>query len=207
MFSKNSLNIDRSKPTTILVWGGSSSVGLYTIQLARTQNLKVITTCSPRNFLLVKSVGAHHVFDYSSPDVISQIKEVEPNILYVFDTIGNTDSSVTASQAISEEGGTLCTVRPGKANTEKCTPRTKVTDVLVWTAFLKDHAYGDFKWPANKDDHELATELFEKLPEWLQNGTVKPNKPSVKKGLESVSEGFQEHRDGKISAYKIVYEI
>lgn len=170
-------------------------------------------------------MGAQHVFDYSDADVVRRIKEVEPELAYVFDTIGNADSSAAASQAIRSGGGGLCTVRPGKANTEKCTGQTKVTDVLVWTAFLKDHAYGEFKWPvcfdgevpglsdeltcvqANKDDHELAAELFEKLPGWLDQGVVKPNAQKVKQGLGAVKEGFQEYRDGKISAYKIVYEI
>lgn len=59
----------------------------------------------------------------------------------------------------------------------------------------------------NKDDHELATELFDNLPNWLDEGKVEPNTPKVKKGLDSVPEGFQEYRDGKISAYKIVYEL
>ena len=43
----------------------------------------------------------------------------------------------------------LCTVRPGKANTEKVEKRVRVTDVLVWTAFLNDHAYKEFKYPVS----------------------------------------------------------
>lgn len=207
MFSKDCLHISRGDPSTILVWGGSSSVGLYTIQLARTQKLKVITTCSPRNFDLVKAVGAQHVFDYSDPHVTDKIKQVEPDLHYTFDTIGNSTSSATASQALRSSGGTLCTVRPGKANTANCTPNTKVTDVLVWTAFLKDHAYGEFKWPANKDDHELAGELFERLPKWLEEGVVRPNSQRVKRGLDKVGEGWQEYREGRVSGYKIVYEV
>ncbi|KAL4868387.1 fungal-specific transcription factor domain-containing protein [Aspergillus spectabilis] len=62
-------------------------------------------------------------------------------------------------------------------------------------------------WKASKEDHDLSSELFEKLPEWLEKGTVKPNHPKVLHGLDAVPEGFQEYRDGKISAYKIVYEI
>lgn len=53
------------------------------------------------------------------------------------------------SLAISERGGTLCTVRPGKAHTENVTEQTKVTDVLVWTAFLKEHKYREFHWPVS----------------------------------------------------------
>lgn len=59
----------------------------------------------------------------------------------------------------------------------------------------------------SKEDHELGSELFEKLPTWLENGTVKPNNPKVLPGLDAVGEGFQEYRDGKISAYKVVYEL
>ncbi|KAL2801529.1 hypothetical protein BJX63DRAFT_438749 [Aspergillus granulosus] len=58
-------------------------------------------------------------------------------------------------------------------------------------------------YTASKEDHELASELFEKLPDWLGQGTVKPGHPKVLRGLDAVSEGFQGYRDGKISAYKI----
>lgn len=43
----------------------------------------------------------------------------------------------------------LCTVRPGKVFTGNMEKRVKVTDVLVWTAFLKDHSYKEFKWPVS----------------------------------------------------------
>jgi Zn-dependent alcohol dehydrogenase len=80
--------------------------------------------------------------------VVENIKDATNSSLkYVFDTIGNESSSVTASQAISEQGGGLCTVRPGKAFTENVTKQTKVTDVLVWTAFLGEHKYREFYWP------------------------------------------------------------
>lgn len=112
-------------------------------------DFKVITTCSERNFDLVKSLGAHHVLDYRNPDVVKKIREVIPDLEYVFDTIGNFESSKLASSALKETGGKLCTVRPGKANTESVSEQTTVTDVLVWTAFLKDHKYKDFFWPVS----------------------------------------------------------
>ncbi|OQE44389.1 hypothetical protein PENCOP_c002G02378 [Penicillium coprophilum] len=209
LYSKGSLAIDRGqdKGSSLLVWGGSSSVGLYAIQIASMYGMEVITTCSPKHADLVRSYGARHVFDYKDEDVVGKIKEVTPELRFVFDTIGNTTSSPTASQALKDGVGNVCTVRPGKANTENVTPGTRVTDVLVWTSFLKDHAYGTFKWPASKEDHELSSELFEKLPAWLEKGTLKPSHPKSYQSLESVPKGFQEYRDGKISAYKIVYTL
>lgn len=117
---------------------------LYTIQLAAIYGFNVFTTCRPHNADLVRSYSAKHVFDYNDPNVIEKINEAAPGLEHVFDTIGNTTSSAIASRAFGDRQGHLCTVRPGKANTEKVTANTHVTDVLVWTAFLEDHAYGDF---------------------------------------------------------------
>jgi D-arabinose 1-dehydrogenase-like Zn-dependent alcohol dehydrogenase len=58
---------------TVLVWGGSTSVGSNAIQLAAAAGYEVITTASPRNFEYVKSLGAARAFDYNSPDVVADI--------------------------------------------------------------------------------------------------------------------------------------
>ncbi|KAK1527860.1 hypothetical protein CPAR01_12418 [Colletotrichum paranaense] len=210
LFSKACLAIPRESgsETAVLIWGGSSSVGLYAIQIAAMQGLKVITTCSPHHFDWVRSLGAKHVFSYRDDDVIESIKNTTPGLKYVFDTIGNKSSSGQASQAIDESGGRLCTVRPGKANTENVSKQTTVTDVLVWTAFLKDHQYAQFKWPASEEDHKLGTEFYEKLPGWVEAGKLKPNKPkAISGGLDGVDKGFQVYRDGAISGEKLVYQL
>ncbi len=58
---------------TLLVWGGSSSVGSNAIQLAVAAGYEVLTTASPRNFDFVTSLGASQVFDYRSPTVEAEI--------------------------------------------------------------------------------------------------------------------------------------
>lgn len=58
-----------STSQTVLVWGGSTSVGSSAIQLCVAAGYEVITTCSPRNFEYVKSLGAARAFDYASPSV------------------------------------------------------------------------------------------------------------------------------------------
>lgn len=65
----------KAEPTgqTVLVWGGSTSVGSNAIQLAAAAGYEVITTASPRNFDYVKSLGAGQFFDYNSPSVIPDI--------------------------------------------------------------------------------------------------------------------------------------
>jgi NADPH:quinone reductase-like Zn-dependent oxidoreductase len=112
------------------------------VQIAALFGFNVATVCSAPHASRLRSLGANHVFDYRDPDVISKIRHIMPNLKYVFDTIGNETSSSTASQAIDPAGGTLCTVRPFKEFTENVSPQTKVTSLLVFTSFLKDHQMG-----------------------------------------------------------------
>ena len=63
------------KPTgkTLLVWGGTTSVGSNAIQLTVAAGYEVITTASPMNFDYVKRLGACEVFDYNSKTVVEDL--------------------------------------------------------------------------------------------------------------------------------------
>jgi NADPH:quinone reductase-like Zn-dependent oxidoreductase len=67
----------KPEPTgqTLLVWGGSTSVGSNAVQLAAAAGYEVVTTASPRNFDYVKSLGAVQAFDYNSPGVVPDLIE------------------------------------------------------------------------------------------------------------------------------------
>ncbi|GAA3634038.1 hypothetical protein GCM10022223_60440 [Kineosporia mesophila] len=60
---------------TVLVWGGSTSVGANAIQLAVAAGYEVITTASPHNADRLRDLGAARVFDYRSPTVEADIVE------------------------------------------------------------------------------------------------------------------------------------
>lgn len=66
---------DKPKPLerTVLVWGGSSSVGSCAIQLAVASGAEVVTTASSKNADYCKSLGAAEVFDYHSKSVEDDI--------------------------------------------------------------------------------------------------------------------------------------
>jgi NADPH:quinone reductase-like Zn-dependent oxidoreductase len=63
------------RPTgkTLLVWGGSTSVGCNAIQLGVAAGYEVFATSSPMNFDYLKALGASKVFDYNSKSVIQDI--------------------------------------------------------------------------------------------------------------------------------------
>lgn len=58
----------------LLIWAGSTGVGMYAIKLAALAGYRVVTTCSPHNFDLVRSLGASAAFDYKDPSAPEKIK-------------------------------------------------------------------------------------------------------------------------------------
>lgn len=128
----------------------TATVGFFAIQLAKLYGIEVATTCSPRNFNKIRDAGATYVYDYNDKDVISKLASALPNVQHAFDTIGNETSSANVAKAMASTGGTLCTVRPGKANTQDVPSHIKVTDVFVFTAFPTEHSYrGKAYWPVS----------------------------------------------------------
>lgn len=53
---------------TVVIWGGSTSVGCCAIQLAVAAGYEVFTTASPKNFELVKGLGAKKVFNHNDSE-------------------------------------------------------------------------------------------------------------------------------------------
>eukprot|EP01037_Dinobryon_pediforme_P006451 gene6451-6518_t len=63
-----------AKGRTVLVWGGSTSVGCNAIQLAVAAGYDVIATASPGNHAYLRQIGARAVFDRKDPAVLAQLK-------------------------------------------------------------------------------------------------------------------------------------
>lgn len=147
IFSPYSLGMDRTKgdQNQMLIWGGSSSVGQYAIQIAEHFKFRYATTCT--NTELVRRLGATSIFNYRSPTAAEDIKRKLPGITYVLDCIGTETSSIQASKTVGDSGGVLCTIRPGKAFTENIEPRVRATDVIVYTTFFKEINYRGLHYP------------------------------------------------------------
>ncbi|KAL9130833.1 MAG: hypothetical protein Q9217_001085 [Psora testacea] len=76
------------EPFDVLVYGDATSMGAMAIQLLKRCGLRVITTCSPRNFDLVRSYCADTCFDYNSPTCGADIRAFTDNALeYALDCI------------------------------------------------------------------------------------------------------------------------
>ena len=92
----------------------SAAVGQSAIRLAAHAGYKVVTTASPRNFDLVRSLGASAVFDYHAPDVVAQITAATGDSLgKALDAAGSgKDSQGNTAEALGPSGGKVVLVSP-----------------------------------------------------------------------------------------------
>ncbi|KAM5538077.1 hypothetical protein V8D89_008274 [Ganoderma adspersum] len=193
----------------ILVYGGSSAVGQYVIQLAHASGYKVVTTASPRNFDLVKAFGADAVFDYRDPEVVSKIKEVTGDSLTKgVDAIGELSSQRICAESLGPKGGRVVLVSDVKEGA------TQRTDVVLQPSLLYTALGREFEWrgvmviPRFEEDLKHHVEALKKVPQLILDGVVKPLPIKLwEGGLEAIADGLQWMREGKVSGQKIVYRI
>ncbi|KAI2481850.1 Polyketide synthase enoylreductase [Pyrenophora tritici-repentis] len=200
----------------LLIWGGSTSLGSNAIQLAVASGYDVITTCSPRNFDYVKSLGASQVFDYNDastiPSIISLLKDkqhagalaIGPNsmgscIPIIASTPGRkfiAQASLPMPNVVPPKGMQLVSFIAG----------------FVWfklSTFVKCKVKGvgyKFIWGNDLMVNEVGKAVYEDfLPVALSVGKfqAKPEAEVVGRGLESVQEGLDRMMKG-VSAKKLV---
>lgn len=83
----------------IAIVGASGSIGTAAVQLARHLGAEVTGVCSGKNAELVRSLGAHHVVDYTQEDYSAGGARFD----VVFDTVGK--SSFAAARRCLRAGG------------------------------------------------------------------------------------------------------
>lgn len=76
----------------LVVLGGSSSTGIYTIKLAKQRGWTVLSSCSHRNADFVRSLGADEIVDYTkSPNaVVEAVKAFKPTA--IIDNVGGVET-------------------------------------------------------------------------------------------------------------------
>ena len=92
----------------VLITGASGAVGVMLVQLARLlADAEIIALASPRNHDRLKTLGAHQVIDYNTPDWERGVKDVDA----VFDTVGGSTLSKTW-ETVKEDGSIITVADP-----------------------------------------------------------------------------------------------
>ena len=80
---------------------------MFAVQFARLSGCRVLTTCSPHNFQLVKALGAREVFDYHDAEACSAAirAATDNNLLYAFDCVAEDTSLKICADALTPRSG------------------------------------------------------------------------------------------------------
>lgn len=224
LFQKDQLALQHPSNTptptgkTLLIWGGSTSVGCNAIQLAVAAGYEVITTCSPKNFAYMQQLGASRAFDYNSATVIA-------DIIRAFN-----GKTTAGALSIGHGSADLCLDILNKCTGDKVlsmasypipSPPPKRCVLLALAAsyisgmaniWVKSKMRGirtAFIYGSTLLYNEVGTAVYvDYLPQALAEGTFvpAPEPHVVGKGLECIQAGYEMQKKG-VSAKKIVVTL
>ncbi|PRY36688.1 NADPH:quinone reductase-like Zn-dependent oxidoreductase [Umezawaea tangerina] len=184
---------------TVLVWGGSTSVGGNAVQLARGAGYRVVATASPHNFDHVRSLGAAEVVDYHGRDAADRVvAAIGGSPLAGTLAIGSGSVPKTLAVASRVPGRRrIAAAQPAFATRAQLLLRRRhgVHVSAIWGGTLKDNEVG----PAIYRDYlptALATKTFRAAPEAVVVGD----------GLDRIPVALDRIRRG-VSAQKLVVRI
>lgn len=183
----------------IVIYGASSSVGSYAVQMAKLAGYNVVGIAGASGNV-IKSEFEIPIIDYRNKtpqEVASDVKQVigSGKVVLVLDNITTDDSVQIDGEILQPKGGKVYTLLfpTGK---EGDYPNVEFERVLVWDLF-KD-----------SESHAFARKYTHQLEDWLSTKKLQPNRYiKLPDGLASVEKGLEMLRNGQVSGAKLVYNI
>ncbi|UQX87022.1 zinc-binding alcohol dehydrogenase family protein [Jatrophihabitans telluris] len=229
LFQKDQLGLrhptQSPQPTgqTVLIWGGSTSVGSNAIQLAVAAGYDVITTASPHNFDYVASLGASLVFDYNDPKVVNDlVAAFADRTLAGAIAIGTTAASACVRIAAASKGNKFIAIATPPVSFERLGDADRPSFVTFRTIFrlitsniglqLQARPRGvrlKYIFGTSLKSNEVSTAIYRDfLPAALAGGRYVPAPQPlvVGKGLHDLQHALDIQRKG-VSAQKVVVTL
>ncbi|KAJ7505085.1 GroES-like protein [Mycena galericulata] len=172
------------------VFGGSSSVGQFALQILRVLGYsKIITYASGKHTNYLKSLGATHVIDrktISTADLPAAAKKIAGvPIKIVYDAISEEDTK-EACFAILAKGGLAIAVLPGENRNVDGKRFISIIGTITHT-------------------HEFGVILWKTLPKQVADGVIVPNRvEKLPHGLAGIVDGLKKMEDNLVSGVKLV---
>jgi NADPH:quinone reductase-like Zn-dependent oxidoreductase len=208
---------------TVIVWGGSTSVGANAIQLAVAAGYDVLTTCSPRNVAFVRALGARQAFDYRSASVVADLVAALGQSRCAGAVAIGPGAALACVDLVAAAGGalTVAVVTPpatfdgipvGRGRLRKLLPilAKNATGLLtlMWRARRRGVAT-PFVWGTALIHNQVGPLIFQDyLPEALARGAFKASPPCqvAGHGLAAIPAAMAIHAAG-VSAAKLVVTV
>jgi NADPH:quinone reductase-like Zn-dependent oxidoreductase len=184
---------------TVLVWGGSTSVGSNAIQLARGAGYRVLTTASPHNFDYVRSLGAEAAVDYRSSDAVEALTAAIGDGPLAGTLAIGSGSLSPAVKIVSQVPGSrrISSAQPSPITRiqARWQRRRNINVSIIWGGTLKDNEVGPAIYAGF-------------LPAALASGSYRtaPEATVVGDGLGQIPEAIERLKQG-VSAKKLVVRL
>jgi NADPH:quinone reductase-like Zn-dependent oxidoreductase len=221
MFQKNYLalqypTVPRAKSTgqTLVIWGGSTSVGANAIQLAVAAGYEVITTSSPKNFDFVKRLGASQAFDYNSKTAVQDIVDALRNKAIAGALAMGYGSASCCFEIVSKCKGnkfvaTATVDIPNDAGMASAIYSYMSSEAAKWIASKRKGIGYKFIFGSDLAFNDVGKAIWEDfVPKALANGSYEcaPEPLVYGTGLESIEGAMKRWAEG-VSARKVVVSL
>ncbi|KAF2103925.1 GroES-like protein [Rhizodiscina lignyota] len=192
-----------------LVWGGSSSVGQFSIQLLKYYGFRnILTTASKRHTDYLKELGAAQVFDYNDPGVIETIVHARGDkaIPYIIDSIGSLDGSIRPLSKIATKGSKVAVMLPVVVRDATASLEP------VYAMDVTENVH----WAEGVDVTGVRTHFYlkklqpEVIPTLLAEGSLKPNRQKIIEGptlLARAQASMDALRNKEASGERLVWRV
>ncbi|KAJ5437412.1 Polyketide synthase enoylreductase [Penicillium cf. griseofulvum] len=178
---------------TLVVYGGSSSVGSMTTQIATAAGIHVIAIAGAHNFEFSKRCGAAEVFDRNDTSLVDKVIDAVRNngreFVGIFDAIGTPETYAHDITILGQlGGGHLASVHPPPPATDL--PANVNAGMIFAVNDIATPVWQDYVTPA------------------LQSGKLQCLPPPlvVGNGLEHIQSALEKCKAG-VSATKLVVEL
>ncbi|KAF4781382.1 zinc-binding dehydrogenase [Colletotrichum scovillei] len=199
----------------ILLWGGSGSVGMYSIEVFRHWGYKnLIVVASGKHHEYLTSLGATACFDYRDKHVVQSIQDhLGPKgVPYVIDCIGHLSGSLGPITHLADPGTKVAVMLPVviKDPTEIEAPVYQMTEPAegqwkegVVVKGVRTHFYLKNKLFKDKMQCEI-------IPSLLEQRVVRPNPQRIVEGdtlLERAQDAIVLLRNKAVSGERLVWRV
>lgn len=210
----------KSNGDWILVWGGSSSVGQYVLQVLKYYGYRdVVATASKVHYERLSKYGAKQCFDYRNNNVGNEIEHFihsqsndNGQISFIVDCIGSQKASMTPISKIAKSGSKVAIMLPvivkDSAPGVKPEYTMDVDEGVSWgdgvqRSGVRTHFYLENQFLADKLQSEI-------MPTLLEQGVIEPNDQVIVEGqtlLERAENALSKLRNKEVSGARLVWRI
>ncbi|KAF7977984.1 hypothetical protein HWV62_1819 [Athelia sp. TMB] len=208
-------SVPPSASTPILIYGAGATSGQYAIQLLKIAGYTNISaTASAKHHPYLRSLGAHHVFDYNSHSLSSDIESaVGGKVTIALDCVTAQGTLAAISKVISPDGtvALLLPIKEGNAVTGAADAKMHMELLDENNPFPKTTKVIGVRTFTYQTNEYLKENLMPKiLPALLSSGLIQPNRVQLlKEGTlkQRVEKGLDLLRRNAVSGEKIVVQI